>query len=1214
MYTVISRLTALCFTVLIGASLASAVNGSLAPILPADWTTLQVDNKADGSIAIQGDTVVMKRGAQGGTWYFQRAYRDIEVKAGAQYLFTFTAKVDGPGIANAFFYMAGADGKWDEKINRVYSEQKKSGNFSTIRTVITMPPDRTKLRMCLSASGANTTALFKDVAFGELSDVKMEIAPGTGEITLDGAIDDPLWSSALKLSAFRVLGLPEKTAQNQTTCRMAVKDGMLYIACRVIEPDMGAVKAVTKSNSIDVYQDDCIEVFISPDRLSYAHILLNTRGMRYWEHKYIGSRATWFPAVTTTAFTGDWDAKTALGNGEWTCEFRIRLKDIYGVEPAGVTPLYVNIGRHRPHGDEAYTTFTPLSGKSFHVPKDFSSIILKLDGGTDTTIPRVDLAFTKLLPEPDIPIAGKPVSLVLKSERCVLPSSVRISEKNVTMDVGVRTYLTQTLTGTAGGTLEVILEQNDPFTGMTLSSKNRERLKSPEAFRLDITKNRITITGRSYDAVARGIATLSLIALRARFLPDVSLPAMSLCDAPRIAFRSWLVHAGETMNDTKRMIDAAWLLRYNKIFIMLDSFTPRETPFPFSCADIGTKNFTKEDWVDAFNYARARGLEPIPYLASWGRTQYITRKPEYKHLNVTDRSLMPQQSYYRNLDVANPEAVKLMLSLQEELIDTLKPRGFNIAFDEIHYGELAKSKLALDKGWKDSDWIIAALTANAAFFDKKGVELYLWGDNFDPGQNGGHIDISGPEMLAKVPKNMIFMDWKYEGKFDYAEEFPSFRMFKDAGFRTLGCPWYKPLNVARWVNTVYAGKGDGVCLTSWSATELHRIRPEMARAAALCGYLSWSPENCNLDDFPFVPDTLLQTMAWRTNSLGAARKVSHIAAPAECTPEPAVAALLGFPKEYSLDFLRTNFKNYRGVDFSVFTRNGRPAAITATGSGGPGQINNGDFSLGLSAWGSQGNADEARYSITGGALCSERLKPGAFIRVWQDVRLEKGKSYVLSMRVRTAAGAKAHVWLYPGDAQMKWDENGVTHLPSFSSDGWTKNEFPITFTGAESVRICLTPEGTGEVWFDDVALRDVNTAVAVAEKHPNVRLAIGGSARAVTFLHSVNAQHISETTSMGDIGKLYESIIPGVYIVRYEDDTAAQIPLAFRVNIGDINDYALGRSMDAGLFGTVGNKHFINLPTFTWVNPYPGKRIKEIEVVPGNSRNMTLLVFGVSLD
>jgi len=1197
---------------------ASALPGFCAgpaEIAPADWTTLQVDNKEDGSITVEPSGVRMKRGALGGKGYFMRAYRDIPVEPATRYLFTYSVAVEGTGYANAFFYVAGADGKWDEKAT-MYGERKGAGDHAGVRFIVNVPADKVKLRMCLGFGGSNAGAVFREVSFGPIGSTKAPlVAPSTAAVVLDGKLDDPIWKTATRLASFRVLGKPGTEAAQQTEAFLALRDGMLYLGCRAREEDTAGLKLSAPSNCHEIYADDCLEVFLSLDRMSYSHLLMNAAGKFYWLKKDVGgARSSWFPVMTAAAYRGDWEAKGAVGKGEWTVEARIRLSDFLGASGAGDTTVYMNVGRHRPRGAEEYTTWTPLAGATFHNPKDYQPVVLKLPGGRSEVTEAANFPFTTRLTEPELMTSGKPVNLRLRGGRVALPASVRVVEKGAGLAADVKAFLAANLAQGSGPAAELILEKAEqPFPDASLSAAERKLLDSPEAFRLEIAPQRLTLAARHGDGLARGAATLVLLARQAKDRGDRSLPNLLMQDAPRIAFRSWLVHIGKTPETMRAIIDCAWLLRYNKIFIALDNFGAAAPPFPYKTADIGEAGRTQQEWVEVFQYARDRGLEPIPYLASWGRIQYISYKPEYRWIDAADHSDNHGQPYYRNLDVANPEAVKLMLALQEEMIDVLKPKGFNIAFDEIHFGPLVASKLAQEKKWKNSDWVIASLKAQDGLLRRKKVDCYLWGDEFDPGQNGNHIDITGPAMLAKLPKDWIMMDWKYEGKYDSLADFPSYDMFMNAGFRTLGCPWYKPFNVARWVKTVYEKKGFGVCQTSWSATEVHKMTPELSRAVALCAHLAWSPEDTELSHLDFVPDALFKTACFRTNAGMPARSPRYLA-----TPEPVVAGEelaegLGFPKGFGLDFIRTPASNWRGADFRVFTKNGKTAAVYAMGRGGPGEIKNGDFSLGLAGWAMNGSAEEASFKAEDGALRAERLKKGAFIRVAQDIPLVAGKQYVLLVKLKTTGAAKGRVWMYGGESDRKWDAKGMVQLDAGASADWLVKEFPVAKTNA-FLRVCLSPEGEGTVWFDDVELREVGATAVTRARVASVRIPVNQAASVLTFLHAANMQFIPESLNMGDTAKRYASQIPGTYVVRYEDGGSAILPLQYRQQVSGIDDPSIGREADPVLFGTVGDRQFVNIGSFTWKNPQPERRIQAVELVPGNSSELGLALFALTLE
>jgi hypothetical protein len=608
-------------------------------------------------------------------------------------------------------------------------------------------------------------------------------------------------------------------------------------------------------------------------------------------------------------------------------------------------------------------------------------------------------------------------------------------------------------------------------------------------------------------------------------------------------------------------------------------------------------------------------VEPIPYLASWGRIQYISYKAEYKKINVVDFTDHKSQPYYRNLDVANPEAVKLMLDLQEEMIDVLRPKGFNIAFDEIHFGPLVDSALAREKKWKNSDWVIEALKAQETLIQKKKVDCYLWGDMFDPGQNGMNIDIRGPDMLAHLPKHWVMMDWKYEGKYDSQSDFPSYDMFTKAGFRTLGCPWYKPFNVARWVKTVYEKNGYGVCQTSWSDTEVDRMKPELARAVALCGYLAWSPEDTDLDHFPFIPDALFKTACARPQGLGGVKKARQLPCPEGVLSGGALSEKLGFAKGFGLGFLKTPASNYRGVDFQIFTKGPSVAAVYVAGRGGPGEIKNGDFSLGLTGWMKNGSDQEAKFVVADGVLKSARLTAGAFIRVAQDVAIIPGKKYTLSFKMKSSGDATARVWMYAGLGENKWDDKNVAFTTVAGSPDWVVREVPVPHTNTASLRLCLSPEKDGEVWFDEVTLREQGTTAAPEPgAMGSAPLSIAQGVKALTFLHSAPAQFIPDSLRMGDVAKKYQGVVAGVYEVTYEDGGAVLIPIGYREKVSGVDDPALGHGNDPVFFGTLGQKQFVNVGSHTWKNPEPGRGVKSVRLLPGNSKDMGLALFGLTVE
>ncbi len=1184
----------------------SAVGAAPEPVdldLP-HWTS-QSQQPADGTAVYRDGAFVLQRGASAGG-YMLRVYRDVPITPRGIYLLTYLVKVSGEGSAAGLVFCGDRAGQWDER-QPTTTEAKRQGDFSQVKTVITAPATAVRFRVDLRADGARTTVTYKDITLVCLGQQpELTVTPSDAAVTLDGRLDDPLWTSALRFSPFRVLGDVARPSAVDNEALLALKDGWLYLGYRLAAPEPARLKATQPTTAdrlapIGIYTDDCTETFLSTDQESFAHVLVNAAGARHWDQQnHSRSSATWYPSPFA-GFTGEWDAQAAIGQREWTCELRVRLTDLFGGPVGGDRPLYVNFTRHRTDSAEENLTWAPLSGQFYAVPRQFPAVTLKLPplaaptGGAPVATAST---FTQRFGVPDLLLAGVPVRLDRRDGAWRLPAQLAIDEQGVAIDGGVKATLSEALTVPGGGRATVSLRLGEPAAD-GLRAEQRAKLTGPEAFRLELAPGRAVITGRSRDGVLRGVATLALMANRARYTPGAALPALTLYDAPRLPFRGLMVQL------TKRVVDVACLLRINKLLVYLDSFGG-PTVFPFDSYPIGGKGTTKAELQELFAYARARGIEPIPYFASWGRVQYLKHMPGGAKLLVDDVDVIQQG--YRNLDVANPETHRVMLALQAEIIDTLKPESFCVAMDEAHYGHMVTSPAAKAKGWKPSDWFAEALNVNAAFLRARGVKMYVWGDMIDPGQNGGQMDQNGPALLARLPKDMAIFDWKYSGKEETTVDYPSIAMFRQAKLDTIGAAWFAPKSLPRLARSIAQHGGQGLLLTAWNSSAPEAMPAEWIRACALTAWYGWSPEDTDLTHWTFVPDAVMQGAAYWPKDLRAAGATRYLPAPATLVSGEPLARLVGLPPRLDATFLGTAFANYRGAGARVFRLNGQPAAAVVRG-GGAG-LRNGDFGRGLAGWTVEIPDQECLFAVVDGRLKVTRVAGNAFRRILQDFRLDDQKEYVIRYRVKTAAPGVARAWTYSGDANFRWDLPKSVHATSAARE-WTTQELVLPPKYA-AARICFTVDGPGGVaWFSDVEVVERGAAPAAAA--PPASLPVGGTARVLTFWHAVNRQPLRVDEMHANL-RQFANVLAGEYRIAYTDGTSESVPLVYRLNIVAANDPNLGRQTEIGLFGTLNGSTFVNVPTLTWVNPHPEKAIATITLRPGESKDMAVLLFGVTAE
>lgn len=896
-----------------------------ATALPANAWGLE-SLKPDGTVATDGDAIVIRRGTHGAEAYMSRGYRDLEVHPGGQYLFRYTAQSEGNGNGRTFCYIGKADGTWDEK-HLTWGPLVAPGPAGAGYLPVVVPLDGVRTRLCVAAEGAETASRFSGLSLQEVIP-PLVLSPATGAVTLDGRLDDALWSQAAVLAPMRVIGDIGRSASLATEARIAVQDGWLWLAVRCPEPDPARIRTSEKDN-FAIFADDCIEVYVSKDQNEYSQVVVNASGKHGWKrmNRPVEGRS-WHP-VCTESLPGTIESAARIDRAGkvWTCEMRLRLADIYGGQPGGRTPLYFNVVRHRPETSEEYVSWSLLPGQTNHDPHHFAAAVLDLPGApaaapVAAAMPQ-HLSMTSSLGIPEVLLGATPVRMATADTRFPLPATLRIANR-ADIDAGVLADAQAALRVADGGTAELTLAI-DPaaLDDPALDAAQRKRLAGPEAYRLALAGTTATISGRSQAGVLRGLATLMVMAERAR-IASRDLPGLAILDAPASPVRGWLLHDHKPISVTRQAIDVAFRLRLSHLLISVDSFNG-ETGFPFASAPIGDPTRTVQEWVDAFAYARARGIEPVPYISSWSRVQYITRLPQYRHLAVSE----PKDNEHRNLDIAQPEAERLMLALQADLIAALKPKIMCIAFDEIHFSPLVTSEAARAKHWKSSDWVVEALTVNADFLRPQGIRMWLWGDMLDPDQNGRQLDQSGPALLARLPKDMTILDWKYESDFDGAADFPSVGMFTGQGLQTIGCPWFLPNNVAAFAGSVQRHGGDGMIQTSWCSTYPQNMQGELERALSLTARLSWSPADADLPHLTTLPEAPFAfALPRREAALGPARAPRPLTATDGLAAEGDVAKLLGWPGA-SLDFLSAPVTSVRQLKMLPFHRDGRPAALMA---------------------------------------------------------------------------------------------------------------------------------------------------------------------------------------------------------------------------------------------------------------------------------------------
>jgi sarcosine oxidase delta subunit len=170
---------------------------------------------------------------------------------------------------------------------------------------------------------------------------------------IDGKLDEACWQSAETASHF-VRVNNNGLAKEQTNAKVGYDDRFLYVGFECLESQMDKTVSVYKKDGQPVWQDDCIELFVSPfsvaEYLKYVHFGVNISGTKSVEISGEG----------TTQIS--WEAATSKAKDRWFVEIAIPLTIL---KPSGINEncWRINFCRAEVRGNE-YSSWSPVSGFS----------------------------------------------------------------------------------------------------------------------------------------------------------------------------------------------------------------------------------------------------------------------------------------------------------------------------------------------------------------------------------------------------------------------------------------------------------------------------------------------------------------------------------------------------------------------------------------------------------------------------------------------------------------------------------------------------------------------------------------------------------------------------------------------------------------------------------------------------------------------------------
>lgn len=274
-----------------------------------------------------------------------------------------------------------------------------------------------------------------------------------------------------------------------------------------------------------------------------------------------------------------------------------------------------------------------------------------------------------------------------------------------------------------------------------------------EGYKLFISSNDIVVLANDNKGLFYGLQSLKQL-VRASFNKQ-SLPGLLVTDYPSFKYRAISddISRGPipTMDYMKYQMRRLSEMKINTFIHYVEHVVKTKRYPEFAPID---GSFTIEEWKEIANYAIGYNITVIGGFQSFGHFKNILDTKEYAHLGESGSLISP----------VKPESYEFLENIYNEMIPAFHSNIFNINCDET-----------FDLGKEESKKLVDSLGYAEVYFQhimklynivkKHDKRIIMWGD----------ILIQYPELIKKIPHDVLIGTWNYDSKETFKEFIDPFR-------------------------------------------------------------------------------------------------------------------------------------------------------------------------------------------------------------------------------------------------------------------------------------------------------------------------------------------------------------------------------------------------------------------------------------------------------
>ena len=312
----------------------------------------------------------------------------------------------------------------------------------------------------------------------------------------------------------------------------------------------------------------------------------------------------------------------------------------------------------------------------------------------------------------------------------------------------------------------------------------------PEGYRFTVAPERVYISHATPAGAFYALLTLGQMLLQT---DDGALPCCQVEDAPFLPVRGVFLDVARgkvpALGTLKQMADRLALMKYNHLQLYFEGFAFAYPSFPKVWAE--QTPLTPAEVKELEAYCHGRFIELVPAQNCLGHMNAWLQLPQYAHLAELD-SGVELSGLKLPPATLNPEdegSFTLAAALIDDVSAAFTAADFNACLDEPFELGMGRCEAACSErglGQVYLDFVLKVHEHVAA----RGKRMLMWAD-----VAGRH-----PETLARLPKDIVLLEWGYEAEYPFEKNAESIR---DVGLDFWLCP-----GTNSW--STYGGNTDGM--------------------------------------------------------------------------------------------------------------------------------------------------------------------------------------------------------------------------------------------------------------------------------------------------------------------------------------------------------------------------------------------------------------------